>query len=306
MKIEKKHLSFVRLKSFTRKVNMDLILSKGNVSSRHVIKDVILLASNNKIKVSLYRFLKTLKVYKKNFNSFYFLSESYGHKLQNNGFYTSLIELDKKNKMRVLTHRVSMLENRKVVMDCSPRFFFSDFPLSEIKNLKGLAKGFEKFEKFYGDYSRTSEKRQVFLRTLKNRRFFNKVFINRLFLYAARGQKKYRHTFFYFFRRKRKINSLFHVYTLSSLKFKDFKKQRKKVLKRLAWKIRKQKKWKRHGSLNLFRLRQKLSQVFYVPKHFEINYKTLAASYLGYTDLKTTNVRIPFWLNLRKLMTFLL
>jgi len=74
----------------------------------------------------------------------------------------------------------------------------------------------------------------------------------------------------------------------------------------MAWKIRKQKKWRRQirVSLNLFRIRQKLSQTFYVPKHFEINYKTFATNYLGYTDSKTTNTKIPFWLNLRKLLTF--
>jgi hypothetical protein len=111
--------------------------------------------------------------------------------------------------------------------------------------------------------------------------------------------------FSYLFKRRRKINSLFHIYTLSSLKFKDVKKQRRKVFKKLAWKIKKQKKWRRLGSFGLFRLRQKLSQVFYVPKHFEINYKTLTTNYLGYTDSKTTNTRISFWLNLRKLVTFL-
>jgi len=75
----------------------------------------------------------------------------------------------------------------------------------------------------------------------------------------------------------------------------------------LAWKIKKQKKWKwaRVGSWNLFRLRLRLSQLFYIPKHFEINYKTFGANYLGFTDFKTINNRIPFWLNLRRLLTFL-
>ena len=301
----KKKVSFSKLKSYTKKVDPNFVFSKVNFSLIQ-IKEMSAPSFNNKIKISFYRLLKILKANKiKNFSSFYLLSQTLGYKLQSNGFYTSLSEISKKNRISVLKCKITILKKRQIVSNSFQRFVSSDFPLVENKVLKSLSKGFDKFERFYGDYAKTSERRQVFLKTLKTKRFFNKIFISRLFLYAAKGRKKYRNNFFYLFRRKRKVNSLFHVYTLSSLKFKEIKWQRKKVFKRLAWKIKKQKKWKRYGSFHMFRLRQKLSQVFYVPKHFEINYKTLTANYLGYTDLKTTNVRIPFFLNLRKLLTFL-
>jgi len=186
---------------------------------------------------------------------------------------------------------------------------FQNYALHDLgvqrKTIKNLSKGYSKFEKYFVDSSKTLQNRQVFISLLKAKRFISKVLSSRLFLSVAKGRKRYRTSVFYFYQKKRKIDSLLNLFTSATLHFKEFKTFRRKVLNKLGWKVRKQKKWLRVGSWNLFRRRQRLSQIFYVPKQFEVNYKTFEASYLGFTDFKTTYTRIPFRLNLRKLLTFL-
>jgi len=298
----KNGLKFVKSKKFIKKVNVNLILAKVVNSSFLEVPDKLIVFPDNKMKISFYRFLKVMKNSKKKGAGL----GSLGWKFQTNGFYTSFIESEKKRKIRILKEKIKVAKNIEIVKSFFQKFSYIKCPLKKRKSLKKVAKGLKRFEDFYSDYSNTSNERRAFFKILKTRRFFPSIFFSRLFLFAAKGRKKYRSTFFYLFLRKRKIDSLFHLHTLSSLKFKDLRKQRKKLYKKVAWKIKKRKKWRRRVgvSFTLFRLRQKLSQVFYVPKHFEINYKTFATNYLGYTDSKTTNTKIAFWLNLRKLLTF--
>lgn len=300
--IKKNGFKLVKSKKFIKKVNVNLVLAKVVNSSFLETADKLIVFPDNKMKISFYRFLKVVKNSRRKEPYF----SSLGWKFQTNGFYTSFVEAEKKKKIRILKEKIKIARNRGIIKSFFQKPSFVRGPLKKRKNLKKLAKGLKRFEDLYSDYSNTGNERRAFFKTLKAKRFFPSVFFSRLFLYATKGRKKYRNTFFYLFLRKRKIDSLFHLYTLSSLKFKDIRKQRKKLYKRVAWKIKKRKKWRRRAgvSFTLFRLRQKLSQVFYVPKHFEINYKTFTTNYLGYTDSKTTNTKIAFWLNLRKLLTF--
>jgi len=286
-------------KSFVKKFDINTLL--GDIIS--CSEKLGAFFPDNQIKISSYKLLKLLKQSKTNFYPLDLL----GWKFQLNGFYTSSIEIKKKRILKYLREKISLSNNQKLVLCFLKSSLINYGPLKKRKNFFGLSKGLTKFEDFYSDYSSIAVNRRIFFETLKSKRFFSRIFFSRLFLYAAKGKKKYKSSFYFVFKRKRKIDSLFHIGTLSSLKFKQIRKLRRKFYKKMVWKIKKQKKWKRQirVSFSLFRLRQKLSQVFYVPKHFEINYKTLAVNYLGYTDPKTTNTKIAFWFNLRKLLTFI-
>lgn len=295
---------FLKLKKYTKKNSLPILFSKGFFYEDLLGKNVLYLSSNFYLKIFIQTFLKFLKNYKR--ENFFFggssESDNYSQKLQSNGFYSSFTEVKKKEKLIFLKGKISSLDS---FLDLySQNYVFSDLMLKK-KTLKSLSKGFDKFERYFIDSSNNVQKRQVLVELLKARRFFSKIFTSRLFLFVAKGRKKYRNSFLYFFKKKRKIDSLLSLFTSASLQFKNVQNQRSKVLKKLAWKVRKQKKWLRVGSWNLFRRRQRLSQIFYIPKQFEINYKTFEATYLGFTDFKTTYTRIPFRLNLRKLLTFL-
>lgn len=255
-------------------------------------------------KIVLYRFIKQIKLLKaKTVLDNNFSLDSLGWKLQENGFYFSTVESIRNRKIGFLRQKLYYsLSNDVVSFNICRTLSPSGFQF-ENKSLKSLSRGFDKYLKYHVDSLDVLQKRKSLLRVLKSRRFLNKVYLSRLFLLTNRQKKKYRNAFFYFFRRRQKVRSLLHLFALSSLKFKYLKRQQKKVVKRLAWKLKKSKRWKRNSSL--FWLRQKLSQIFYVPRHLEVNYKTLASVYLGFTDFKTVNAKIPFWLNIRKLLTFL-
>jgi ribosomal protein S4 len=290
-------------KTFSKNTNINVLLLGVTKLAWPKKQLYPIVYSNNKIKTCVYKFLKSLKTCKRHVSH----SHLFGWKLQLTGFYTSLVEKKKKRILGVLRKNISLSKSTCLVEGYFQKPAFTFESNKKRKNLLNLTKGLTNFSNLYSNYSNLADNRQVFFNTLKTRRFFSNIFFSRIFLYAAKGKTKYRTTFYLIFKRKRKIDSLFHVCTLSSLKFRDIRKLRKKFYKKMAWKIKKYKKWRRHirVSFSLFRLRQKLSQTFYVPKHFEINYKTFSANYLGYTDSKTTNTKIAFWLNLRKLLTFI-
>lgn len=299
-------MSFLKLKNYTGKISIGLLFSKLFREEFSFGKEHLIPLTSVRLKIFLYAFIKLLKIYKLK-NVFYSLIcfKTYGLKLQTNGFYESFVEAKKKDRLKILNKKLFRKETCLFVKKSFQRFFFSDSLVNNKKTVKNLSKGLERFERYFMASSRTVVDRRFIFTLLKAKTFINRIFISRIFLSVAKGRKKYRSSFSYLVRRKRKIESLFNVFTSTSLKFQDIKFQKRKNIKKLAWKRKKQKKWARVGSWNLFRLRQRLSQIFYVPKHFEINYKTLGASYLGFTDFRTTDARIPFWLNLRRLLTFL-
>lgn len=290
-----------KLKRFSLRNDPRFLFSRFDGS---LIKSSLMFSLVVSHKIVLYRFIKQIKLLKaKTVFDNNFSPDSLGWKLQENGFYFSTIESTRNRKIGFLRQKLYYsLSNDVVSFNICKSLSFSEFQF-ENKSLKSLSRGFDKYLKYHVDSLDVLQKRKSLLRVLKSRRFLNKVYLSRLFLLTNRQKKKYRNAFFYFFRRRQKVRSLLHLFALSSLKFKYLKRQQKKIVKRLAWKLKKSKRWKRNSSL--FWLRQKLSQVFYVPRHLEVNYKTLASVYLGFTDFKTVNVKIPFWLNIRKLLTFL-
>jgi hypothetical protein len=290
-------------KALSKRINLNLILSK--ITSSSFPDSPNDLYSENTFRVFFYRLIKILKNSKYNKKSSSLVC--FGWKYQLSGLYVSFVEMEKRKKRTGLVERMIKVKSSNALQSFFQKPSVAIGPLKKRRNMENISKGLVKFSNLYSNLNESGSMRQVFFDTLKTRRFFPNIFFSRLFLYAAAGKKRYSTGFFYAFKRKRKIDSLFHLYTLSSLKFRDMKRQRRQFFKKVVWRISREKKWKRRVrvSFALFRLRQKLSQVFYVPKHFEINYKTLTTGYLGYTDSKTTNTKVPFWLNLRKLLTFL-
>lgn len=299
-------MSFLKLKNYTGKIPLRLLFSRLFLHEISVERYLFCSASSVRLKIFFYALVKILTSYKlKNFLYDSSCYNDYGRKLQDNGLYNSLVEAEKKEKLQILNNKIYRKKSFFCVKNSFQKVLFLDLGIKKKRTLKNLSKGLERFEKYFINPSRTAADRQVILTLLKAKTFINRIFVSRLFLSIGKGRKKYRSSFSYVFRRKRKLESLLNIFALTLLKFKEIKVQRRRNFKKLAWKMKKQKKWSRLGSWNLFRLRQRLSQVFYVPKHFEINYKTLSVGYLGFTDFKTINTRIPFWLNLRRLLTFL-
>jgi len=303
-------MSFLKLKNYSEKTSIRLLFSKVFAHENSLEKNFLSSPTNIQVKVFFYAFVKLLKMYKLkkgfSFNSSYY--NDYGKKLQNNGFYNSFVEAKKKEKSRTLNSKIFHKKSSFFLKKSFHKFILSSSIAKKKNTLKKLSKGFDEFEKYFIGSLKSSNDRQIATRLAKAKIFTDKVFISRLFLASAKGRKKYRNSFSYLFKRKRKIKSLSKIFISTNLKVKEIKIQKRKNLKRLSWKRKKQKKWARigrPGSWNLYRRRQRLSQIFYVPKQFEINYKTFGGSYLGFTDFKTTNARIPFWLNLRKVLTFL-
>lgn len=300
-------MSLLKFKNYTGKFPARLLFSRIALSETFMTEDSFCsLSLNIRLKIFFYIFLKRLKIYKiqgKEVPLSFF--KGYGQRLQENGFYTSLIEVKKTDKRKILDHKILLLKNGPFLKRFFQPIIFCNISLKKKKPLRNMSKGLDKFEKYYSGSLESVKQRQVVLQLLKARKFFNKIFLSRLFLFTAKGRKKYRNTFFYISRRRRKLNSLFCLFTVSMVKYKEVKTQRQKTLKRVAWKVKKQKKRIRVASMSLLRLQKLLSRVFYIPKHLEVNYKTLGFVYLGFTDFKTTNLRIPFWFNFRKLVTFL-
>lgn len=292
-------MSFVKLKFVFKKENY--FFDKLLVISKRVFFHGF---EEGRLKRGFYKMGKMVKIARSDLSVLSFL----GRSVQINGFYKSMVECKREQERSRVARRVLLFGNRKVA-----KHFFSKSSKKKKRvvfgrkpNQLAFSRGLDKFEKFYGDYSRKWDNRSIFIQSIKRKRFFNRMFFSRLFLLSLSGKKNYRNTLVYIFKRRRKIDSIFHVYALASLKYREVKRQRKKRVKRFAWKIRKMKKWRRKGfSSYRVRLRQKLSKVFYVPKHLEVNYKTMSTFCLGFVDLKTTNSRVNFWLNLRKLLTFL-
>jgi hypothetical protein len=210
----------------------------------------------------------------------------------------------KKERVKSLKGKMKFFQNKKEFLDRfkDRGFFVVTYNGKKLKkkNFKGLSEGLEKFDKCYGFLSKGLNKRQILLEKLKTKNFESRVLFSRFFLYTS--DKKQKKNFLYLYKRKRKLNSLINVFPLSFLKYKSLTVQRKLLVKRFVWKMKKGKKWQNSN----FRFRQGFTKDFYIPSHLEINYKTLCFVYLGYTDFKTVSTKIPFWLNLRRLLTYMI
>ena len=90
------------------------------------------------------------------------------------------------------------------------KFFLMDSLVKKKQTVKNLSKGMERFEKYFIAFPKTVTNRQIVLGLLKSKTFINKIFVSRMFLSIAKGRKKYRSSFSYFFRSEKCVNHTFH------------------------------------------------------------------------------------------------
>jgi hypothetical protein len=155
--------------------------------------------------------------------------------------------------------------------------------------------------------SNLPHKNAAFVQQLQLRHLYNLTLQRRLFILNLKGKTKKNYKFFRNFvqRKQKSFKRLLQIYSRNFARFVRKRKKVKKYFKRLLRRHKRKKKWRRRGVFKLFRSRYCFKHKFYIPRHFEINYKTGNMLYLGYNDPATYNFRLPFSLNIRKLSTWL-
>lgn len=269
------------------------------------------------IKTSLYILLKTFKAYKrKGLNSTKNHSlkslNQFSLKLQSSGFYYSLTEGRKKEKQKLIREKLLhfyicclFVQYNNVILDEVELATYIDEAL--------IKKGFNTF-------SRNSKVSKFFLLSKATKRRkeiqasksfsilqkkYTRILEYRFFLYFGTLKKKYKKLYFQYKKNKVTLRKLFGRFKKIRQTYLNDRKEHYKRYKKLAWKRKKRKNRKKTGLLRFLRRRRRKLDRFYVPRHLEINYKTFDIIHHGSLDLPTTNSRISFWLNLRRLLTFL-
>lgn len=286
------------------------------------------------IKTSIYTLQKEFQIYKlhaldaeKDFSLEGL--DKFALKLQDSGFYTSTVELEKDHRLKQLKSKRSQF-----LLSCLMRKHKSTYqqrPLRKKEHMlnfdlfKPLQR--EELKKFYGSYlkqqsltklsrlrtpkfiSRGLQQREVAKHRTKLsilRKNYNRWLESRVFSFFSTYKKKYRLISARRKTRKIQLKNILRYLKEVPLSFRKRKRYYYQKYKRLAWKRKKRKDRKKTGLLAfLRRRRRRLLFQFSVPRHFEMNYKTFELIHLGDFDLDTTNARIPYWLNLRRLLTFL-
>lgn len=296
--LEKKFLANYDLNEYSSKMNA--FINKEKFFSNRLNS-----TNSINIKTDFYFLLKNLKSIKreqfKDFDKAGFLDkEKFSNKLQKSYIYTSNVENVKKKKAKILVTLLSRALTGKVLNT----YQFSDVSKTlDNSSTKKFSKGFIVYNKRF-KYFKANQMKLLF-RFLKAKRFLNKIFETRSFLLSTGKKKKYRNLNAFFKRNRVKLQVLLNLYSLSHLKYMKVKKASQKLYKKLVWRRKKRKKWKKNNLFRFFRSRHRLLYRFYVPKHIEVNYKTFNFIYLESTDMNTVNSKITFWLNLRRLLTFM-
>ena len=305
------------IKKFSSKIDLDILFWKMCKNSNKTIHN--LYTHDLEIKNQFYKFLKILKTVKKsavpqvdneNFNTF----KEFGFKLQSSGIGYSHCEREKKISLKKLKLKLSKFETFQTLR-AFPLFLQLILKKKEQDNFSQLKMnnfldGFQKFEILNSFASKniaveSIEKKEKFLQFLKSKYFYTRICEARVLSLVSTFRKRYNYSSFYVIKLQKNIQTLFTIYPATRKKFLLKRKEKHRTFKKLLWKRKKRKKWKKRIFLRFLGFRKRFSSKFYVPKHLEINFKTLNLIYLGFTDSKTTNPRLPFWLNLRKLVTFL-
>jgi len=313
----KKKKSFFFLKRFSSKINLDIIFWKllklNNLTTTH------LYAHDLEIKRQFYKFLKLIKLVKRStFSDSQLLKfENFtelGLKLQKSGINYSECEGGKKlllTKLKLKLSKFKILQTLQLFpvffLEISKIYKKEDFSPLKIKH---FSKGFLKFEKRNSSFLETTFidktlKKEKFLKFLKIKYFYTRVCESRILTLVSTFKKRYSSLSSYTEKLQKNIQIFFTLYPATRKKFLVKRKEKHRSVKKLLWKRKKRKKWKKRIFLRFLGFRKRFSTKFYVPKHLEINFKTLNLVYLGFTDTKTINPRLPFLLNLRKLVTFL-
>jgi hypothetical protein len=286
------------------------------------------------IKTSIYNLQKEFKSFKaKALNpekEFSITSlDNFSLKLETSGFYTSTVELEKKHSLKELQQKISqfffccLTKKYKPNSQWQPlwkqRHQFSlgiEIPqqpkrLKEAQSSKIRKKGSFFFSELTTPKFSSiglQKKQQAVIRINSSilRKNYSRLLESRIFSFFSTYKKNYKLVSAQIPTNKIQLRKILNSLKRVPLKFEKRKKYYYKKYKRLAWKRKKRKNRKKTGLLGfLRRRRRRLLFQFSVPRHFEINYKTFEMIHLGEFDLNTTNSRIPYWLNLRRLLTFL-
>ena len=234
--------------------------------------------------------------------------DKFSLKLQTSGFYTSLVERKKKKKLE---------EIREKILNFYIYCLLKQYNRSNItitsKKFKKEYSAKEGYKNFYRNFK--VSKFSIISKTAKNsrknsslsvlRKKYTKILESRLFLYLKTQKKKYKAVVKNLTLNKLKIKQLFNLFSKTKQKFVKEKKEFYYQYKKLVWKRKKRRNRKKTGFFYFLRRRRRMLYNYYIPRHLEINYKTFDITHLGRFDLPTTNSRITFWLNLRRLLTFL-
>lgn len=313
----KKKRSSSFLKRFSSKINLDILFWKllklNDLTTTH------LYAHDLELKRQFYKFLKLIKLAKGSTISdssllkFFDFTE-FGFKLQKSGINYSECEGKKKLLLRKLKLKLAKFKTFQI-LQLFPIFFLEISKLYKKDDLNHLqtqnfGKGLLKFEKknssfLKNTYMDKTLKKEKFLKFLKIKYFYTRVCESRILALVSTFKKRYFSLSSYTEKLQKNLEIFFTLYPATRKKFLLKRKEKDRSVKKLLWKRKKRKKWKKRAFLRFLGFRKRFSTKFYVPKHLEINFKTLNLVYLGFTDAKTINPRLPFLLNLRKLVTFL-
>lgn len=318
----KKRDSFTHKKRFSEK----LILTTSHDSLKLFLSNSLATPSQLNvsnvlnIKTSIYALLKEYKKYRRNsfdlnVDSSLKSLDDFALKLQTSGFYLSPVELKKQKNFHQLQLKILDFYIRCLLAQCKKSELLQDpseensSPSQEfsIKNAYNVFNRKSSKVKFTLNSELIQKKKELqigkSLSVLQKK--YNRYIEWRLFLFFDSHKKSYKKVSL----RSRKIRlSLRKLFGNSKRIRSDYLRKKKhyyKEYKKLVWKRKKRKNRKKTGLLRFLRRRRRMLFQFYVPRHLEINYKTFEIIHLGSFDLATTNSRIPYWLNLRRLLTFL-
>lgn len=274
------------------------------------------------IKTSIYVLSKLLKEEKRKhmvltINSSLATLDRLSLKLQASGIYTSYVELKKMKKMAELRARilafyviclVKHYKRSKLKITPQPS-------LKRKKKKKGSEENFfdkRAYKVFYSKVKKnkfciiSKKRRKKKVRSLAIlRKRYTRLFNYRLFLFLRTHPIKYKKVLTHVRSDRLKIKRIFFLIPRTKINYVNEKREFYKEYKKLVWKRKKKRNRKKTGLLFFLRRRRRMLYHYHVPRHLEINYKTFDVAHLGQFDLPTTNSRITFWLNLRRLITFL-
>lgn len=235
--------------------------------------------------------------------------EKFCFKLEASGFYTSFSEKSRNNLLLILKEKIRNFKvygflNLRYGVDLSA--FHSSFSNNFFFN-KSVYRDFrKKYLLLKSDLVSQRMEEPILLKDLvRLKKKYSHLTESRLFLYMSTYKKKYTRLFRLLRRNKLNVRRLFSIFKTCRLNYTIKKKKKYKLYKRMTWKWKKKKRRKKVGLFYFLRKRPRMLFRFYVPRHLEINYKTFSLAHLGLLNLPSINARIGFWLNLRRLLTFL-
>ncbi len=318
----KKRNSFIHKKRFSEKIRLANLHHslKLHLSNSFYIPNQLNVSNNLNIKASLYALLKESKKHKRdsldsNVDSTLENLDNFTLKLQSSGFYLSPVELKKHKNFQSLQLKMLDFYIRCLLTHCKKSDFSQDVNAGEVISSRkfSIKKAYSFFnckpiKSKFTIYSELLKKKNE-LQSVKSfsllRKKYDRFLESRLFLFLESHKKSYKKVVLESRRTRVRLRKLFGYFNKIRSDISKKKKHYYKKYKKLVWRRKKRKNRKKTGLLRFLRRRRRMLFQFYVPRHLEINYKTFEIIHLGFFDLATTNSRIPYWLNLRRLLTFL-